>query len=294
MRVPVRLVLLLSCAFVGSLSGTTVLTCGVNGAPLSGSGCYSLANFSFSDTIDWQNTFGTADQNAHNVTTSGIWQGVTDGGVQVGATFGPTYSGVKNILLQDNFKLVFDGTTWVLPFTGPYANYFGYAGTFNAPPNPDAGTPGDHLLTTPGGSGALELQFGTAIQGALFRISTPTSGDVNATVAAYSVINPTSADVPLMTYTINAHATLGTNNPAGTCDALGLVPPIPCNNAPYIGIDTGLLNIRSLVISTPDNGLFIDGVFLDEAPEPGTFALTGVVGILAFLGRRRMLRTRQS
>ena len=119
MRLSVRLILLLSFVLVGSLPATTVLICGVNGAALSGTGCYSLATFSFSESLDWQNAYGTADQNAHNVTTSGVWEATTGNGLQVGSTFGPTFAGTKNILLQDNFQLVFNGTSWVPPFSRP-------------------------------------------------------------------------------------------------------------------------------------------------------------------------------
>lgn len=305
-RWPLRLVLLFAFILVGNLSATVVLTCGFNGGPLSGSGCYSLPTFSFNETLDWQTAYGSADSGAHSttynpVTSGGPWlAAATDSGLTVGADFGPTYSGTNVISRLDNFALVNVEGNWVLPFTtGAYADWQNWAGTFDAAPDAGVGATGDHLLSTSGGMGALELQFSSGISGALFRISNGTTGDVDATVAAYSVLHPIATDVPIMTYTIHATSLDGTA-PGGNCAGLSNSPtPIPCNTAPYIGISTGgLLNIRSLVISTPSaTGVFLDTLYLDDGmatPEPGTMALTGVVGILAFLGRRRRLRDGQS
>lgn len=301
-----RRALLLALITIGTLPAATVLTCGFNGA-LSDVGCYSFPTFSFNETLDWQTAYG--DANGTHATTydpvTGPWIApATASGLLLGATFGPAYSGTDLISRVDNFAKVAVGDGFKLASREPgYADWQTYAGTFGAAPDLGAGSPGDHLLNTSGGVGALELQFNRGISGALFRISTPTSGDVNATVAAYGVLNPTALDTPLMRYTINAHAN-GGPTPGGTCATLSdpaLITPIPCNNAPYIGIQTGAYNIRSLVISTPDGagGLYIDTLYLSDAsdpsvPEPSTFALTGIAGILALLGRRRMQRDQKS
>jgi hypothetical protein len=276
----------------GSLSATSVLSCGFNGGALSTSGCYSSASFSFTESLDWAAAYGSADTahnpNAvYNPVVSGPWNAVTAGGLTVGATLGPGYSGTQSTIARvDNFQMVFLGGSWQFaPFAG-YSTYALYGGMFNAQPNPGAGDPGDHLLFTNHGQGPLELNFSSGISGAMFRISTPTTGDVNATVMAYSVENPTLLDTPIMTYTINA------TNAAGPCVTLIGSPPVPCDLAPYIGVQGLNGNIRSLVISSPDTaGILIDTLYLDEfssaAPEPGTCGL--LVGALALLvlARRR-------
>jgi hypothetical protein len=310
LRWPLRLVLLLAFSSIGTLSATVILSCNLNGSALPSGSCYSLQNFSFNETLDWQSAYGTADDTSPNnpnynpVTSGGPWlAALTPSGLQVGSTFGPTYGGTNLISRIDNFGLVFNGTDWVFPFdpsVPAYNNWQNFNGTFDAPVdpnNPNTGPTGDHLLSTSGGTGALELQFSRGISGALFRISNGTSGDVDATIAAYGVLNPSATDIPLMTYTIHATLSGDGSTPGGVCASLYNDPPTPCNTAPYIGITGGgLSNIRSVVISTPTaSGVYIDTLYLSDAevPEPSTFVLTGVVGILAILARRRMLCDRQ-
>ncbi len=307
MPTPLRRALLLALIIMGTLPAATVLTCGFNGGALSGVGCYSFPTFSFTEYLDWQTAYGDANgihaTTYNSVTAGSPWIApATASGLVVGATFGPGYSGTDLISRVDNFGKVSIGGGWKLATLVPgYNAWQTYAGTFDTPPNAGTAFPGDHLLSTSGGVGAIELQFNRGISGALFRISTPSSGDVNATVAAYSMKNPTAFDKPLVRYTINAYATGGTFAPGGPCSTLfdDSITPIPCNNAPYIGIQTGAYNIQSLVISTPDvNGLFIDTLYfsdvLEPAPEPTTFALTAIVGIVAVLGRRQLLRGQKS
>lgn len=317
MPLPLTRAILLTLIMVAALPASTVLTCGFNGDALSGAGCYSFPSFSFTESIDWETAYGTANQAplaaggpANSTTYDPVAAGspwiapATSSGLVVGATFGSSYSGSSVISRVDNFAKVIVGDGFKLASReAEYAAWQTYAGTFGAASDLSATSPGDHLLGTASGVGGFELQFNRGVSGVMFRISTPTSGDVNATVAAYGMLNPTALDTPLMRYTINAHANSGPT-PGGTCATLfdpALIMPIPCNNAPYIGLQTGANNIRSLVISTPDGagGLYIDTLYLSEAfdpsvPEPSTFALTGIAGILALFGRRRMQRDQKS
>jgi hypothetical protein len=292
---------------VGTASASIVTSCAINGGVLATGNCYAFASFSTSETLDWQTAYGTADAGSHSTTYDPYAQGspwlsaATGSGLTVGATFGAGYTGDKTISRVDNFgRVLVDGVWETRLQTSTYANWQNYLGMFDAPPDADAGSPGDHLLQTTGGVSALELQFNRGISGIMFRISTGTSGDVNATIAAYAVDNPTGLDTPLTTYTINAHSTSGPN-PAGTCATLANNPPTVCNTAPYIGVEGLNFNIRSIVISTPDTaGLFIDTLYFNDplsptdAPEPSTFGFAAISVFGMMGGRRWLLNRRQA
>src|SRR4051794_17277805 len=282
----------------GTLPATSVLSCGFNGGALTTSGCYT-STFSFTESLDWANAYGSADTvnnpNAvYNPVLNGSWNALTGNGLTVGTTLGPGYNGTQTTIARvDNFQMVFQDGSWQFaPFAG-YENYALYGGMFDAQPNAGAGDPGDHLLYTNHGQGPLQLNFSQGVSGAMFRISTPTSGDVNATVMAYSVANPTALDTPIMIYTINA------TNASGSCATLIGGPPVPCNLAPYIGVQGLNGNIRSIVITSTDTaGLLIDTLYLDEStgvPEPGTFGVIGgAVTLLGVLARRQRFAAERS
>jgi hypothetical protein len=290
--------MLLLAGLAGSLSANSVLTCSQNGGPFVSTGCYSLATFSFTESLDWANAYGSADTatnpNAVFDTTHGPWNAITDNGITVGATLGPGNTGGQTTLARyDNYQMVQVGGVWQYAAFAGYGTYNLAAGMFDAQPDGGAGSPGDHLLTTNNGPGPLQLDFSQGISGALFRISTPTSGDTVATVAAYAVAHPTALDIPIMTYTIRA------TNASGVCTSLFSGPPVPCNIAPYIGVQGGNGNIRSIVISTPDMaGLLIDTLYLDESggiggvPEPGTFGFFTIAAAFGVVLRRRQFRGR--
>ena len=171
-------------------------------------------------------------------------------------------------------------------------NYHIAQSFFDAPPDSGAGIPGDHLLSYENNAGKpLEMQFSQGINGIMFRISTPTTMDVDATIKAYTQMNPGVNDTPIMTYSI--HAT----NSGGTCATLANNPPQPCNTAQYLGIEGLPANIKSVVISSPDMAgfyigtLYFDTSALGEVPEPATFILLGgaLVGIVA-VSRHRARR----
>ena len=79
---------------VGSLSANSVLSCSYNGGPFVSTGCQSLATFSFTESLDWANAYGSADTagnpNAIFDTLNGPWISTpTTNGITVGASFGP-------------------------------------------------------------------------------------------------------------------------------------------------------------------------------------------------------------
>ncbi len=227
-----------------------------------------------------QTAFGTASPNGYNPLASGPWTYQTPGqGLGIGLTLPFDYSGNTNTLMRvDNFATYFDsrvGLWKVYNSNGsPYQNYAAYQGMFDAQPDAGAGTPGDHLIASAAGLGAIEIDFSRGISGIMFRISTPTSGDVNATISAYAVKHPTSLDIPILTYRVVA------TDAAGLCAGLanGFNAPVPCNSAPWIGIEGGNGRIQSVIVSTGDIATYIGNFYLDDSfagPEPGSFVLLG-------------------
>src|SRR5258708_7781448 len=74
--------ILLTGGLAGSLSATSVLSCGFNGGALSTSGCYSLPTFSFTESLDWAAAYGSADTVAnpnavYDPITNGPWNATT-------------------------------------------------------------------------------------------------------------------------------------------------------------------------------------------------------------------------
>jgi len=166
-----------------------------------------------------------------------------------------------------------------------------FPGHFNSLPNPDAGTPyGDNLVGFAAAQGPLLIQFSLPVNSVGFFISSKNDFGVDATIKAYNVLNPTTSDIPMLSYRVTDTAGGGAN-----CAGLSLKPPVPCNDAPFLAIDAMSSQFMSIVISTTDtNGFYIDGLSLgamEEVPEPASGLLIGgglvLIGIVS-----RKLRTR--
>jgi hypothetical protein len=293
--------ILLAGSLAPILCASPVLTCSFSAAgPLSNAGCYT-APFNTVETVNLQTAYGTAASNTHDLSAPGSsWDYTTSNNLTVGLSLPFTYSGATHSLLRiDNFIEYYDTNSGFWRFYNsnvpgnPYLNYAAYQGMFDSQPDAGAGTPGDHLIGSQAGLGAMEIDFNHGISGAMFRISTPTTGDVNATINAYAVEHPTALDTPIMTYRINA------TQSAGLCAGLahGPNPPTPCNVAPWIGIENGNGQIRSVIVNTSDNATYIGDFYLDDSvfaadPEPGTFVLFGsaFAGLVVAAKRRRVAK----
>src|SRR5262245_31402788 len=192
--------ILLAGMAAGTLSANGVLSCSFNNGPFTTSGCYTSPSFSVIESFDWQTALGPANQGPYNPILNGAWTYTTPDDLTVGLTLGPNFAGSNNELLRvDNFYRYFDSGSGMwkaynAPFS-PYAGYNSFQGMFDAPPDGGAGSPGEHLIHANGNP--LEIQFSRGISDIMFRISTPTSSDVQATLAAYAVMNPTASDVPI-------------------------------------------------------------------------------------------------
>jgi hypothetical protein len=282
-----------------NLMANGVIACydGVNGDPttLRAGACATQANFSTlapNDSLDWSKLGSAATgplgvSNTWN-TSLGPWQTMTSGGIGVGLTKGPGFTGGPTLERVDNGLLYFNGTAWVPVDASTQASTF--QGHFDSIPDATAGTPyGDHLVGFQSAQGPLLIQFSTDINSVGFYISTKTSTSVDATIKAYNVLNPTSSTVPIVSYRVTDTAG------GGICTALDGGPPVPCKDAPFLAIDALSNHFSSIVISTTDNsGFYIDQMYIaaaEEVPEPVSSLLIGG-GIVLFGFVSRKFRTR--
>jgi hypothetical protein len=223
----------------------------------------------------------------------------TTDGRNVAVQLAPTYSGTAtSVVREDNAYYVWSTTlnrwfTEGIPGVTPSLQL--YAGQFNAPgptgpPVSGAGYGypyGDHLLELPSG-GPLELSFLTEdVDGVWFEISNQ-SGVYNDNFDA-SVEALDSSGHVLGTYSITATGS------GGVCASLKTNPPTPCNDSPEIGFYDPEGRIASIYISVTNTsgsltGFAIDGLTLDEVPEP-SIPLMIVSGLAAFSLWRRRRRT---
>ena len=122
--------------------------------------------------------------------------------------------------------------------------------------------------------GPLLIQFSLPINSVGFYISSKNDFGVDATIKAYNVLNPTTSDIPILSYRVTDTAGGGAN-----CAGLSQEPPVPCNDAPFLAIDAMSSQFMSIVISTTDtNGFYIDQMYLgaaEEVPEPASGLLIG-------------------
>jgi hypothetical protein len=225
---------------------------------------------------------------------------------------------------RDNLALVPDGFgSWTTP--GP--TVLKYDGRFDAPPDPSTqASPyiGDHLIGFQTGNAGILLTFNVPIYSVGFRISarSNTQGTVNAVgggtgnaqdvrVQAFNITNPTNLTVPYLSFQLQDSTGFGQCTGLGNIDSDNPNPQ-PCNDAPYIGIDStsslfttspiqalpGNPWISSVYITSTDpNGFYIDQLYLNTqvtsvdtgAPEPATPILigSGLAAAAMFLKRRR-------
>ncbi len=260
---------------------------GVNADPttLRAAACATQATFSSSatDFLDWgalgSSLLNTYDPSANS---NNPWQAVSNGGMTVGLNIGPGFSGNSTLERVDNGFLYNSGGSWI-PIPVTLASRFD--GHFNSVPNAGSGTPyGDHLVGFNRAQGPLLIQFSSPIASIGFNISTKVTFAVDATVRAYSVANPTSSDIPILSYRVTD---TGGGGAAGSCPGLYQTPPVPCNDAPFLAVESSTAQIRSVVISsTDDRGFYIDSLFIgaegpSTVPEPAAGLLIGG-GLLAF------------
>jgi len=290
-------------------------------------GCYSTTSFiTTNDFLDWgapsPNGFGGAEligtyTHTVNANDSSPWTTNTNSGsdgVSVGLQQAG-FTGTPILQRYDNVASISDGT-------GGYFN----AGTiisnaqsnFASPPNPSTqynsvATPyyGDHLIAWQSSPNSIMITFTSAVYAVGFRISSkgPQTGDASQEllVQAYGTGNPTPApgDAAMLSYQLHDPTGYGT---CATLGSDGTSTPNPCNNAPYIGIDTSnplfgtsaAASIKTIVISSLNNpnGFYIDQLFIQDvpfdqqtppgnAPEPGTTVLIGSGLVAAGMLTRR-------
>ena len=293
-----RGLVLLAVAAIGVDLRATSLSCTLTIGNNVSQGCYQQSQFSSDPTVNWLTGLGEATQGLQ----SGPW---TTSNQAINVTL--TSAG----LLQraDNTAFAWDGAEWTLPSLIT-SNISTFAGRFAAPnlpclagpptcsyATPDVGLTGgqfgDNLVGVVGGA-PLTITFATPVTSAGFQVSARTLLDFSATLQAYDAQNNL-----IGTYAIVATG-LG-----GTCAGLTAFlngNPQPCTGdnayfapAPFIGfVAPPNEQIARLVLQTNDNtGLFLDEIY--GVPEPsGMVLVSGGLGLLAWLLRRRRSRLAQN
>jgi len=310
-------------------NASSLYQCSFNAGAFTVAGCYSSTAFvTTNDFLDWgapvaNGGFGIAVNNQKTLANgTDTWNGTayvnTGLGVQVGIS-PPTFTAGVTLQRADDAALVVDSfgnVTGSLPI--PFTSY---VGDFSAPPlastqsTTGQGTYyGDHLMGLVSSSSPLVITFtGGPVYAVGFRISArsnaqsiPGSGEPSGSYAQGQnaqdvIVTAYHGTTAVMSYELQDY--LG----FGTCNALSNTDPVvPCNTAPYIGIDTNDTThfgttgysagwITSIQINSVDpNGFYIDQLQIQDqapvvgAPEPGTTVLIGSGLILAaMLARKR-------
>jgi hypothetical protein len=161
------------------------------------------------------------------------------------------------------------------------------------------GDPGDILvglrLNGAVGNKAMLLSFGAAgFDNIGFRVSSRVDTDFTLRVQVFANADGSGA---LLYDTLTDLSYNGFySGVGGTCASLTPAPlsdPVPCNDAPFLGLLNFEGAAHSIVVSTSDtNGFYIGQVFAgadSETPEPGTFLL-GSCGLAALIGAQRRYR----
>jgi hypothetical protein len=318
-----RLVLFLSLA-AAPLHALGIYQCSYNAGAFTTAGCYGTTAFvSTNDFLDWgaPNPSGLGQalpSNHQNVP----WTTNTNGGIGVGISqiSNPNSSDVQRV---DNLAVIPNGSGGWTNVGIPVTSFNGH---FDALPDAttqynSVATPyyGDHLIGFSSSNASILLTFTQPIYAVGFRISARSNSQTtiqtgtgaavqDLTVQAFNTANPTIATLPFLSYELQ--------DPDGFGTCSGLTPtgprapnPVPCNDAPYIGIDStnsmftstplqalpGSPWISSILISSTDPvGFYIDELFIQNAgvstdtPEPATPLLIGSgLAIAALLFKKR-------
>jgi hypothetical protein len=292
---------MLAVVLVGSATASTLVCSGTSAQVIA---CYNNDLALFNDFLDWGTSIASgglgsalqSSSNPYDPAANGPWTGHSTNDVQVSASLGPGYTGTGDLVRADNLAMIYDsdlGQFWFARLVPGYATEQYFRGHFaSADSSSYAGQiPGDHLIGTwePSTNAPLMLSFNDDLSGVGFRISAKTLSTFDVTLEAFDVSNPSATTTPIGTYSFDG-LTGG-----GDCADLASLTPVPCNDAPFVGI-AGLSGIRSIVITTNDvQGLYVDTLSLHDTPasvpEPGGMILMGF-GLVAvgFLTRERFHR----
>jgi hypothetical protein len=229
----------------------------------------------FNAVLQW-NALGTASPvpftNPATAVASGVQVTVSDSG--------------GKMILADNYALLSNGLGgWIDPTALPNAP-FHFSGRFDSKPDATAGSPGDHLVGVYQNNNSMMLAFSQGLNEFAFRISSNSLMPLfNVTISEYASSDGTG--VPLGT------TTLASLTGGGNCPGLFAVPPVPCNDAPWVvGSGFNATQVHSIIVHTNDpSGFFIDGLFMQTVPEPATTALIGLgLVALSLIARQRQKR----
>jgi hypothetical protein len=274
-----------SCMFDGSLPSQ-------NADPCYQAGTFFTTPLALAPvTLDWGTAFGKAD--IPNSLSASLTTNIA--GVTVGVSVDPDFT----LRRVDNEVFVWDPNigAWVTPEGSGDSNIHAdntYDGHFNAPGSSAQTGDGAHLLDM-NGAGSYMLTFNRGINSAGLLLSSESAAfdsNFDATIQAYGQAGSLGGVGPLLaTYRIS------TTGVGGQCDSLNNNPPVPCNDAPFIGIrapgNIDSPQIYKIVISATSGVGNVESLALGSlqfaelaAPEPSAIFLCGAGLVLIGLLRR--------
>jgi hypothetical protein len=294
-------------ALLPSVKAAGIISCyaasNTAAVPTTATACLSQVNFN--DTLQWNSSaIGLPmDSNTNSSFTPGPgtpWivpsSGNAWGVLGVGVNAGPGFSGSALLLETFESGRVYNtgGANWAkLTSVGIRA----FEGHFNSSSDPlSPTTAGDYVMGFAAAAGPMQLSFDSPIGALGFYISTrsgfpsttnPGTRPVDATIRAYT-LDPLLGGVPILSYRVTD------TGGGGMCASLNTVTgqPIPCNDAPFIGINGGGQLFNYITITTTDStGFFISSLAIEEVPEPAPgFLIGGGVLLLAMASRKLRAR----
>lgn len=293
----------MSLLFTGVLCATGITGCTLNSNSLNLNQCYNANTFFTTPlAVNWGAAFGTSDLSAGNPHTVGAnaWTTNIAGvnvGVNVGSDFvsGTNFPGtVPQLARINNDAYVWDPGTqsWTTP------QGLWYAGHFNAPSAPSGTTvKGDNLLEMYNGSGSFVITFDQGMSSVGLLVSVLGTGfntNFNGVIKAYDQNSNLLSIYGINTVGVGGGC-MGLNMPGITYGN-----PVPCNNAPFIGVRSGNAGsgpqIYKIVITASTGGnldsLLLDSLSFQEssAPEPAVVFLCGTGLVLIGVLRRKRSR----
>ena len=236
----------------------------------------------------------------------------TQGNDPISIQLAPSYGGTSPyVTLVEDYSLEYsysthqyriagaDGTVNANPATA-VAEFNGHFNSLSAATPAPGAQPGDTLLALPNG-GPLELSFvGEPAFGVWFEIASMSGTNSLFEVYLQAFGN---GGVSLGSYTLTESGSYGSG---GTCTTLTSRPPVPCNDAPYVGFYDPEGRIRSIYISVCATGsvcipgqagysplgFAIDYLYADEVPEPAIpLLIGGGLAAMALYRRKRLSRS---
>jgi hypothetical protein len=294
-----RFLLPLATAILTATLGHASVVINCSGDKDAVNSCMASKLPNFTTHLDWATSLNTAVNG--DVYHNAVWtvnNVLTGMNISVGDQ---DTSATEGLVRAYNLGSVFYQGQWTLESSLPYSEQvFSFAGHFDAPPSTTPGSavapgnPGDALvgLALNGASAnrSLLLSFGAAgFDNIGFRVASTNNSTFELRVQVFANTAGTGTALTDFVYTYGA---------GGQCENLFITvhpgAPLPCNDAPFIGLLNYEGGAHSIRVSTNDTlGFYIGNLYAGdfaEAPEPGTIILCGCGIAAVAIARRRQRR----